>query len=404
MAFLHGLTVVAATIFFCTLSQSGRNPVNDVTGLVAMILSPALVILLVVAMWLLFRNRSPLATLASFLLWPYWLGLAVIFAGAWFRDNPLYYFLAFISPIAFAFAAGALAYRPRIALVGALTGLLAAPWLYESVIRDSGLGNVWLFFNVPAKDAYGMYPMFWVWLSISTVVLLALSVTITTARLLPSDWTIRGIPICERIWPSVVITLIIIAFWFSRSVMPYRLPGAVDYSDYPGFQILHVEKRGFQFHETCVSVGEGEMRYRGAEARFSVTTDDRRLLAYRFTETGTSGNLTSPVYDRIQAMIPAVGSPRVRSDVIKPVRDWNADNWYLHLQGGVKIYGTSNGSRPPQEIVDLFHDLQALPHSGRSNSELRDVCFGFCYDPLSAMGYLFANHRCLNNGHGLVCR
>jgi hypothetical protein len=205
-------------------------------------------------------------------------------------------------------------------------------------------------------------------------------------------------------WPSVLITLIVVAVWFSQSVMPYRIPGAVDYSDYPGFQILHVEKRGLQFHETCVTVGEGEMRYRWRGGRFSVTTHDRRLFAYRFSETDTTSTLTSSVYDRIHAIAPAVGSPRERSEVVKPVRAWNADNWYLHLQGSMKIYGTSNGTHPPQEIVDLFHDLQALPQSARTSSELRDVCLGFCYDPLSAMGYLFANHRCFNDGRGLVCR
>lgn len=403
LVILHGVIVVTAIIFFCALARFGRNPVSELTGLVAIALLPAFVVLVVAAVWLLLRNRSPLATLASFLLWPYWLGLALVFAGAWFRGNPLYYFLGFLSPIGFAFAGGALPYNRRIALASGLTGLLAGPWLGETVIRDSGLGNVWLVFNVP-NNRYGMsYPMLPVWSSILAVGLLVLAVTITATRFLPLRWKVRGAPVCERTWPSVFITLIVVAVWYSQSVMPYRMPGAVDYSDYPGFQILHVEKKGLRFHETCVTVGEGEMRYRGAKATFSVATDNRRLFAYSFTKTHTSGVLTSRIYDRIHAIGPAIGSPRERSDVINPVRDWSADNWYLNVQRDVKIYGTSNGSHPPQEIVDLFHDLQALPQSAEGSSELRDVCMGFCYDPLSAMGYLFANHRCFNDGHGLVC-
>ena len=54
--------------------------------------------------------------------------------------------------------------------------------------------------------------------------------------------------------------------------------------------------------------------------------------------------------------------------------------------------------------MSLFNDLEKLPQSAPSKSELKDVCLGFCYDPLSEMGYLEANHRCLNDGHGIVCR
>lgn len=92
-------------------------------------------------------------------------------------------------------------------------------------------------------------------------------------------------------------------------------------------------------------------------------------------------------------------------DPVKPVRNWNADNWYVVTEGsGLKQYTTENGSAPPRELIDLFNDLEKIPHSSETQSELKDVCLGFCYDPLSAMGYLYANHRCFNDGHGVVCR
>lgn len=328
--------------------------------------------------------------------------LSMVFAGPWFQINSLYSILWLLSPVTFALAAGALAYRPRLAHVSALLGVLGGPWLYENVIRDNGLGNVWLEFNIP-DDKYAMYSVLYAGLSILTVGLLLVALTMAVTRLLPSRWTFRGIPVCERSWPSFAISLAFLSVWFSQSVMPYRIPGAVDYSDYPGFQILHVEKRGLRFHETCVSLGESEMLRRRADARLSIKTDERRLFQYRFQESAALGTLTNPLYDRILALIPAPESPR-QSDIVKPVRDWNADDWYVNMRGGVKVYGTSSGSQPPQEIVALFHDLQQLPRSPQTSTELRDICLGFCYDPLSAMGYLYANHRCFNAGHGTVCR
>ena len=104
-------------------------------------------------------------------------------------------------------------------------------------------------------------------------------------------------------------------------------------------------------------------------------------------------------------MLTASNQKHASWESVKPVRNWSADNWYVIAEGsGLKSYTTENGSLPPRELVDLFNDLENLPHASETQSELKDVCLGFCYDPLSAMGYLYANHRCRNDGHGVVCR
>ena len=73
--------------------------------------------------------------------------------------------------------------------------------------------------------------------------------------------------------------------------------------------------------------------------------------------------------------------------------------------GGLKAYTAENGLVPPSQIVDLFNDLEKLPRSDHGESESRDVCLGLCYDPISEMGYLYANHRCHTDLHGsVVCR
>jgi hypothetical protein len=183
--------------------------------------------------------------------------------------------------------------------------------------------------------------------------------------------------------------------------MPYRIPGALDYSDWPVLQILHVVKNGLQFHENCVRVwGRIDRPY-----SLSVTKDDRRLLTYRFQQTGSSGGqLSDSVAKRVRTLI-AVSHQSKKSDIVQPIRAWNADRWYVSADGSpLKIYDNSSGTPAPQEVTDLFHDLSQMRQSSETESELRDVCLGFCYDPLSAMGHLYSNHRCFDNGHGAVCR
>ena len=193
--------------------------------------------------------------------------------------------------------------------------------------------------------------------------------------------------------------------WFCQSVMPYRIPGAVDYSAWPILQILHVEKRGLQFHETRVSVSGRRVRseYFPRSARFS--GNDRRLVHYRFLERASTGQISDALSERVRAFLTSSNQPQPTWDPVKPIRNWNADNWYVIAEGaGLKAYTKENGSVPPPEIVNLFNDLEKLPQSSWSQSERKDVCLGFCYDPLSEMGYLYANHRCFNDGHGVVCR
>jgi len=183
--------------------------------------------------------------------------------------------------------------------------------------------------------------------------------------------------------------------------MPYRIPGALDYSDWPILQILHVEKRGLQFHESCVNVWGRPNR----PISISFSGNDRRLFQYRFQQKYASGKPPEALVERIRAILKSSGRGKRNWSTVKPLRNWNADGWYFNAEGsGLKVYGTANGSAPPQEIVDLFHELDEIPRSSETQSELKDVCLGFCYDPLSGMGSLYANHRCFNDGRGVVCR
>jgi hypothetical protein len=403
---LHGLGAVTATVLFPILAVPfWKNPVRDLgeSTSVALVLLSVLVLFLVIAVLLLLKNSSSLVIVAALLFWPYWFLLALVNTGQFFQVSPrqaVFYFLCFVSAVLFAFAGGTIPHRPIFAHATALAGLMSVPWIYSNAMTDSGLGNVWLVFNVPDKEL-GAYLPPYAQVAIAIVGLIALAVVTAGLRLLPAQWQFRGTPLREQTGPAVGAGFVVLAVWFTQSVLPYRIPGAVDYSDYPVLQVLHVEKRGLQFHERCFSV-YWQRPYRPISVSF--TGSDRKLFQYRFQHNGSSLQPSKAVVEHIQAMVESAHEKR-QQEVVRPIWNWNADRWYFSGQGfGLRVYDASNGSNPPKEVVDLFRELDGVPRYPETQSELKDVCLGFCFDPLSAMGWLDASHRCVNDGHGLVCR
>src|SRR5580765_4084416 len=122
------------------------------------------------------------------------------------------HFLLFVSPIFFAFAAGAVIWQPRLAHGCALLGFVAVPSAYWN-LKDSGLGNVWVLFNQP-NGRFNSYPPGLV-LGIPFVGLLAVSLGISVLRLLPSGWTLRKILASDRTWPAVAASLVFISSGFA---------------------------------------------------------------------------------------------------------------------------------------------------------------------------------------------
>jgi len=400
---LHGLGLVVTTFVFSVLALPfWKNPIRDSDSL-ALPLVPliALPVFLVAAISLLRKDRSSLTTFASLLFWPYWLLLALASVSRWFEDTTFRTALCFLclaAAILFAFAAGTVSYHPTFAHAAALAGLGSLPWIYWSTLRGSELSNDWIMFNVPDS----LYPMrYKVWpmaaLIILSIALIVLAIATAALRLLPARWLFRKTPISERTWPAFTASFLFLTIWFSRSVMPYRIPGAVDYADWPVLQILHVGKHGLQFHETCINVSA---RY---GFRTHVSENHRRLFQYHFEQAQSEGQLRQPLMQRVQAIVQSGAYSTSQSEAILPVRSWNADNWYIRVQGSPILSYTSEKT-PPSEIVALFHDLEAAPRSSLPPSDIRDVCLGFCYDPPAGLGFLFSNHRCRNDGHSVVCR
>ena len=408
-AIVNGIGLTAATILFSFLATPfWKNPLRDLSysTINVFVAIAVAAIFLVATIFLLLKKKSSLAITASILFWPYWLLIALIFVNRWYEDTGIhaaYYFLCFAAPIPFTFAAGAISRRPITAHAAALAGVvIGTPFLCSDVIKGYGYYNVWLVFNQP-NDRFSIYPLYIV-PAIFSVALFTFSIYIALAGLLSYKRRLDRTSISNHIWPGLVVCFAVIAVWFSQSVTPYRIPGFVDYDDYPILQILHVQKRGLEFHERCISI-RGRPKW---PLSISVSGDDRRLFQYRFQTIRASGQIPDPLAEHIQDIIKSSNRTNERREIVKPLRDWNDDAWYFYVRGsGLNIYGTPNETVPPKEVTDLFLELNQLSRSTPTQSrlsELRDICLGFCYDPLSAMGYLYSNHRCFNNGHGVVCQ
>ena len=405
----HAIAVVAATVLFTLFSPFWKNPFRNLGESLLFFLVPlsVLVVFLVAGVSLLLKKKSTLAIVAILVFWPYWFLLALVTEGYFYQGLGIYavgHFLLFVSPIFFAFAAGTVFWQPKLAHGCALLGFVAIPSAYWN-LKDSGLGNVWVLFNQP-NGRFTSYPPGFV-LGIHFVGLLAVSLGISVLRLLPSSWTLRKIPVSARTWPAFAASFAFMVVWFCKSVMPYRMPGAVDGAGWPLLRILHVEKRGLQFRETQVSV-VGHKFKSGFDIRsVGFSEYDRRLFRYGFVDRFSTAQLNDPLREQIRAMLTSSteSHPKWEWVPVKPVRNWNADNWYVIVEGaGLKVYTKENKAVPPPDVVNLFNQIEKLPRSSPGQEEMRDVCLGFCYDPLSAMGYLFANHRCFNAGNGMVCR
>ena len=405
-AILHGTGLAITTITFVLLgSESWKNTVRGLSSVSFFAIAIAVDLLFFAAAFLLLtKTRAILPTLAPYLLWPCWLILAVVFGGYSFeatKTRSAFAFLCLTASLLLAFAAGAVRYRPAIAHAAALTVLTAAPWVYWTAIKDTPLGNVWTSFNFPDPDRMmGRGYSLLATLIVFSVALIALAVATAAIRLTPAGWKILGKPLRDRTWLSFLLAFAFVAVWFSQSVMPYRIAGAVDYSSWPLLRILHVQKQGLQFHETSVGI----WGYRMPD-EVSFSANDRRLFQFRFREKGSRTGLPATLQQRANAVLDSLRATRGNSKTVRPVSAWNADEWYL-IGENIDLHSYTAGATPPPEIVAFFHDLENLPRLPESTSDRKDICLGFCYDPLSGLGYLYANHRCRydDTQRDFVCR
>jgi hypothetical protein len=304
------------------------------------------------------------------------------FLSSWGRSVEV---AARVSPLVFLCASALVFFRPRFGYtLGVIAGLIALPWFFQTEFSPA-TWNSWISLNyespIPIPSEVGPYLAF-TRLKILSVILIVVAVACSSIRLLPARWSLWKSPLCRCTWPAFAVGFLVLAVWFGYSVTPYSIPAY----DHPGsveFRILHVEKRGLRFHETAMS----EER----NGRAWILRTERRLFQYRFEEriAWTALAEASPAtIERVRTFVQSPTLWELRTPPPRTLRSWNAEGWYVVLKDSRLLAFTSEyGTAPPKEVTELFHQIENLPLREGSPLAVRDVCLGFCYDPLAALGF-----------------
>jgi hypothetical protein len=294
-----------------------------------------------------------------------------------------------VSPLAFLCACVLVFVRPLFGYgLGVTAGLIALPWFVRAELALSPW-NSWIYLNYESP-AHSDQPLFLTFtnLRILSVALIVMSVACASLRLLPARWSMRKTPLCQRTWPAFAAGALLTAAWFVHSATPYSLPIFHDRSGLE-FRILHVRKHGLHFQEVVVD----EFR----NGRAYVLRNDRRLFQYRFERrVGTISlwEASQAAYQQARAFAESPELWKLHTPPPKALRSWNAEGWYVVLKDSrVLTFTTEYRTSPPGQVTELFHEIESLPASEERSFGVRDVCLGFCYDPVAALGFSVLNHR-----------
>jgi hypothetical protein len=106
------------------------------------------------------------------------------------------------------------------------------------------------------------------------------------------------------------------------------------------------------------------------------------------------GQVSPTAFERARNFVESSELWKLRTAPPKALRAWNAEGWYVVLKDSrLLAFTTEFGTTPPDEVTDLFNELQKLPALEERPFAVRDVCLGFCYDPVAALGFSILPQR-----------
>jgi len=274
--------------------------------------------------------------------------------------------------------------------LGMAAMVLTVPWFLETERTWIRFGSSsWIALNLPDRWSSSLRLMEW---RIAAATLVLVTLFFCALRLLPARWTLRGKPWRERLWLAPALTLVVVGSWYGFTVSPYRIPIIVDGTP-PEYSILHVEKDGLRFHETMVEVW--------FDGRFSAVQTERRLFQYRFPQTYSYEALPEQLRGPMREFAKSPVLHGLRGGELAPLRHWKDEGWYITSRASGPVgFVKSEGAKPPQEIIEVFRQLEALPISRATTEDAKDVCLGFCYEPWAGLGIVYVNQRCRGDGEG----
>ncbi len=303
-----------------------------------------------------------------------------------------------LSPLAFIVGASTVRNRSQLgyfaAISGGVIGLATFAWTEFS---NLDWGNSWIMLNVPAAQetpAWSRYRTAGA-LSILSVLLTLISLSIALFRVEWRPLRVMSLTTVRRALLLSTICLLSLGIWFLISASPYRIAGIVHGGGAPDLAILRIEKHGLQFVENRITVLQ--------DGKYFVWKTQRTLFQYRFTGQGGYGVLPPEIASRAfhlaRGMASLTPTPRPT-----PLRAWDAEGWYVLGSNLLVAFANEQGSSPPSEVIRLFDAITKLAFIQEYNGESgRDVCLGFCYDPMAALGFAYKNYHCGQKPSGTVC-
>jgi hypothetical protein len=186
-----------------------------------------------------------------------------------------------------------------------------------------------------------------------------LSLALMIATIVGSALKLRGRPT----WIALPSGILAVLAWYLACAHPYDDPMIVERS--PAVRILHLEKQGLRIRETTVTIGgHGEAWIRKSE---------RRLFQYRWE---LRWSRISPV--GAAPAIEIVSKLKALREPPPVPSEWTADEWYLASDN--RLYLLPEAPPAVHRIIDKAGVLE-------QKGEARDICLGFCYEPLVTLGY-----------------
>ncbi len=257
--------------------------------------------------------------------------------------------------------------------LGVIAGLVGLAWFVR--IESWRFESLWVALNLPKVQVVLV-------LGIMSVALIVVATACASLRCLPPRLSLGKSALCRRTWPAFGIGFLVMGLWFMNSVTPYRVPIIVD-GVRAELRILHVKKRGLRFQETAV------IAYH--DSRFYVWRNDRKLFEYRFDWRSAQGVMPQGARAHVRALVDSPQLRMLHTPPAEPLRRWNAEGWYVVVTDRQLWAFTSE---PPPEIKDVFHEILNLPIEEDGAWAKRDVCLGFCYGPVAALGFQYPNEPC----------
>lgn len=255
-----------------------------------------------------------------------------------------------------------------LGLAGASALLIArAFWEFDDYRRS----NSWIAFNIPeANLRYAIAAQ-------CLIVVLLFVAAFAASRLAPQGWSLRGTAVRQSILLPVAVVGALTGVWYLTAVWPpYRMPVA-DYRNYYPYDdvfILKVERDGWRFRESSVGATRDGRLYRSSSTRhlFEFEFDDDRSQV--------------PLLVHFSELERMFSSPELTSrggmDYHGLPRKWRYEMWYVRSNYPESyVVVTTDPSDLPAELVTWFEQMHKVRAPKRTLNR-RDICFGFCYDPL----------------------